>query len=114
MQNETRMNQQFQRKKVDPSKLLVDTISNESIKFEYSILIFASDDQSVIEFELYIQHLKEEASKLERDMADLTQLTKALKRMTTRTGWVSRNFAVLNCLQNLVSRFGDPVYMQKS
>ena len=34
MQNETRMNQQFQRKKVDPSELFVDTTSDKGIKFK--------------------------------------------------------------------------------
>ena len=48
--------------------------------------VSASDDQSVIEFQLYIQHLNEEASKLDRDMAKLAQLTEDLKRMITRTG----------------------------
>ena len=103
MQNETRMNQQFQRKQVDPSKSFVDTSSD---KLKYGMSIFASDDQSVIEFQLYIQHLKEEASKLDRDMAKFAQLTEDLKSMTARTGWVLRIFAILNSLQNLVSRFG--------
>ena len=77
------MNQQFQRKQVDPSKSFVDT-SSDNIK--NSMSIFASDDRSVIEFQLYIQHLNEEASKLDRDMAKLAQLTEDLKRMITRTG----------------------------
>ena len=76
--------------------------------------IFASDDQSVIEFQLYIQHLKEEASKIDRDMATLAQLTDDLKRMTTRAGCVSRSFAALISLQNLLSRFAAPFYLQKS
>ena len=83
MQNETRMNQQFQGKQVDPSKSFVDASSD---KLKYCMSIFASDDQSVIEFELYIQHLKEETSKLDRDMAKLAQLTEDLTRMITRAG----------------------------
>ena len=86
MENETRMNQQFQRKQVDSSKFFFDTISDKGIKFKDSTSIFASDDQNVIEFELYIQHLKEEASKVDRDMAKFAQLTDDLKLMTTRTG----------------------------
>ena len=86
MEKETRMNQQFQRRQFDPSKLFVDTSSGKCNRFKYNISIFASDDQSVIEFELYIQHLKEEASKLDRDLAKFAHLTDDLKLMTSRTG----------------------------
>ena len=118
MQKESKMNQQFQRKKVDPSELFVDTTSDKCIKFKYSTSIFASDDQSVIEFELYIQHLKEEASKLDSDMAKFAQLTDDLKLMNTRTGCVFRisvKFLLFSIfLLNLASRFIDLFYLRKS